>query len=109
MNGETARTHVHAANEPPRYDTLLLTLLQGTKRPDQLDAIRVGDLRRRSCACSYQDVASRILRKHHLYQSQHKSNILLRPGGPNYLAWADVALARHISRVVRCLVPLFVQ
>lgn len=109
MNGETAHTYVHAANELACCDTPLLTLLQGTKRPDQLDAIGAGDLRRRSRACSYHDLAGGVLRKHHLYKSQHKPNLLFRPGGPNYLAWADVALARHISRVVRCLEPFFVQ
>lgn len=109
MNGKAAYTRGHAVNGPARCDTPLLTLWQGTKRPNQLDAITIGHLRRRSRACSYQDLTGGILRKHNLYQSQHEPDLLFRPGGPHLLAWADVALARHISRVVSCLLPFIVQ
>lgn len=109
MNGETARTLAQGSSPLAPCGLSLLTLSQGTERPNQLDAIRVGNVGRRPRSCNYQHLAGGILRKHNLYQSQHEPNLLLRPGSTHYLAWTDMAFARHVSGVVRYLVTFIAQ
>lgn len=109
MNGETARTLAQGTNSPVLCGLSLLTLSQGAERSDQLNAFRVGNVGRRPRSCSYRHLAGGILRKHNLHQSQHKPNLLLRPGSTHYLAWTDVAFARHISGVVRYPVTFIAQ